>query len=52
MGDTVGGETAIEQGLKPGEQVVTDGQFNLVPGANVEINAVAQPQANNVSRGI
>lgn len=46
VGDTVGNETAIKQGLKHGEQVVTDGQFNLVPGANVEIKA-AQPQANN-----
>lgn len=33
----VGSETVIKQGLKPGEQVVTDGQFNLVPGANVDV---------------
>lgn len=52
VGNTVGNETAIKQGLKPGEQVVTDGQFNLVPGAKVEVKAAAQPQANNVSRGI
>ena len=36
-GNTVGSETVIKQGLKPGEQVVTDGQFNLVPGARVEV---------------
>ncbi|MEH1856733.1 MAG: efflux RND transporter periplasmic adaptor subunit [Nostoc sp.] len=37
VGDTVGNETVIKQGLKPGEQVVTDGQFNLVPGATVQV---------------
>src|SRR5919202_3583725 len=39
VGNTVGSETVIQQGLKPGEQVVTDGQFNLVPGAKVEVKA-------------
>jgi len=29
--------TVIEQGLEPGEQVVTDGQMRLMPGAKVEI---------------
>ena len=28
--------TVIEDGLKPGEQVVTDGQLRLVPGAKVQ----------------
>lgn len=37
VGNTVGSETVIKQGLKPGEQVVTDGQFNLVPNAKVEV---------------
>ncbi|MEH1837583.1 MAG: efflux RND transporter periplasmic adaptor subunit [Nostoc sp.] len=37
VGDTVGNETVIKQGLNPGEQVVTDGQFNLVPGATVQV---------------
>lgn len=36
-GNTVGNETAIKQGLKPGEQVVIDGQFNLVPKAKVAV---------------
>jgi len=35
--NTVGNETVIKQGLKPGEQVVSDGQFNLVPNAKVEV---------------
>jgi multidrug efflux system membrane fusion protein len=30
-------ELVIEQGVKAGEQVVTDGQLRLVPGARVEI---------------
>jgi membrane fusion protein, multidrug efflux system len=31
------GEAVIQAGLSPGEQVVTDGQLRLVPGARVEI---------------
>jgi multidrug efflux system membrane fusion protein len=31
------GELVIEQGLSGGEQIVTDGQLRLVPGARVEI---------------
>ena len=46
-GETVGNETAIEQGLKPKEQVVIDGQFNLVPGTPVEVKTTAQSQGNN-----
>ena len=34
---TLGSETVIESGVSPGEQVVTDGQFQLVPGARVQI---------------
>ena len=30
-------EIVIEQGVKPGERIVTDGQLRLVPGARVEI---------------
>ena len=36
VGNTVGNETAIKEGLKPGEKVVIDGQFNLIPGAKIE----------------
>jgi membrane fusion protein, multidrug efflux system len=35
-GTTIGNLTVIEDGLKPGEQVVTDGQLRLVPGAKVQ----------------
>jgi membrane fusion protein, multidrug efflux system len=42
-GGTVGEERVVEQGLKPGEVVVTDGQLRLSPGARVEIkNAAGQ----------
>jgi multidrug efflux system membrane fusion protein len=34
---TVGGETVIAAGVKPGEKVVTDGQLRLVPGSRVEV---------------
>jgi multidrug efflux system membrane fusion protein len=34
---TVGEESIIADGLKPGERVITDGQLRLVPGARVEI---------------
>jgi multidrug efflux system membrane fusion protein len=30
-------ETIISEGLKPGEQVVTDGQLNLVSGSKVSV---------------
>lgn len=35
------GELVIEDGLAPGERVVTDGQLRLVPGARVEIKEPA-----------
>ena len=38
VGNAVNNETVITQGLKEGEQVVTDGQFNLRPKAKVQIN--------------
>ncbi len=34
-----GNDAVIEQGLKPGEKVVTDGQLRLVQGAKVQIKA-------------
>jgi len=35
----VGAESVVKEGLNPGEQVVTDGQLRLSPGAKVEIQA-------------
>jgi len=43
-GSTVGAETVIENGLAPGEQVVTDGQLRLYPGAKIEVKNA--PQGN------
>ena len=40
-GESVWSETIIEQGVRPGERVVTDGQMRLVPGARVEIRQAA-----------
>ncbi len=38
-GQTENNETIIEDGLKPGEQVVVDGQYKLQPGSKVTITA-------------
>ncbi len=35
-GRAVEGETIIQKGLQPGETVVTDGQFRLIPGSRVQ----------------
>jgi len=43
----VGAETVVQEGLKPGEQVVTDGQLRLSPGAKVEIQT---PRATTASK--
>ena len=40
----LGEETVIEEGVSPGETVVTDGQLRLAPGARVEIKAEAKEQ--------
>ncbi|MBM4141021.1 MAG: efflux RND transporter periplasmic adaptor subunit [Nitrospira sp.] len=42
IGRTMNGEVVIEKGLAPGEQVVTDGQLRLVPGAKVEIKGTSE----------
>ena len=36
-GQAIDGRVLIERGLKPGEQVVTDGHFRLEPGTKVDI---------------
>ncbi len=36
-GATVDGETVVDQGIKSGETVVTDGQLRLYPGAKISI---------------
>jgi multidrug efflux system membrane fusion protein len=39
---TLDDQAVVEQGVEPGEQVVTDGQLRLVPGAKVEIKKNAE----------
>jgi multidrug efflux system membrane fusion protein len=43
--------TVIEDGLKPGEQVVTDGQLRLVPGAKVQPKGQGGPGNQGGKRG-
>ena len=47
-GAHVGGDVVIESGLKPGEQVVTEGQVRLEPGMKVQVR---QPQQDSGSGG-
>lgn len=42
-GPVSAGMTVIETGLKPGEQVVIDGQMRVVPGGKVEIKQADKP---------
>jgi len=46
LGATRGDLVAIEEGLKPGEQVVTSGVFKLRNHAAVQINNTNQPSAS------
>jgi len=41
-GTTLESMTVIEEGLKPGEQVVTDGQLRLVPGSKIQAKGPGQ----------
>jgi multidrug efflux system membrane fusion protein len=46
VGQRMGGEALIDKGLEAGEEVVTDGQLRLFPGAKVEIrSSLTQPGA-------
>ena len=38
-----GAYAVIAQGVRPGDEVVTDGQVRLVSGAPVEVKGVAEP---------
>jgi len=41
VGQTVGQDVIIEQGLAAGEQVVTEGQLRLAPGVRVQVKEEA-----------
>ena len=49
-GEAVEGSTIIEQGVQPGERVVTDGQLRLLPGSPVVIRQAA-PEASPAAAG-
>lgn len=48
VGRTVGPDTVILSGVKPGETVVTDGQLRLIPGIKVEIKSKMASSASVV----
>ena len=50
-GTTIESMTVIDDGLKPGEQVVTDGQLRIVPGAKVQARSKGQPGADQGGPG-
>ena len=41
-GTAIESMTVIEDGLKPGEQVITDGQLRLVPGSKIQVKGPGQ----------
>src|SRR5437870_507592 len=43
--------TVIDEGLKLGEQVVTDGQLRIVPGAKVQVKGKCQEQGGSGGQG-
>jgi multidrug efflux system membrane fusion protein len=45
VAQTEGNLALVDEGLKPGDQVVVDGQYKLQPGAHVEVTTPqpAQP---------
>lgn len=46
VGVTRGDLVAIEEGVKPGDQVVSSGVFKLRNGSAVQVNNVVQPSAS------
>jgi multidrug efflux system membrane fusion protein len=49
VAQTEGNLALVDDGLKPGEQVVVDGQYKLQPGAHVEVTT---PQPSNQTRPV
>ena len=49
VGRAVGEDVIVDQGLKAGETVVTDGQLRLVPGAKVQVRNLAGPAVGGPS---
>jgi membrane fusion protein, multidrug efflux system len=51
LGPTADTMTVIEDGLKPGEQVVTDGQLRLVPGTKIQVKGQGTGQGGQGNQG-
>jgi multidrug efflux system membrane fusion protein len=49
IAQTENNETVVEDGLKPGEDVVVDGQYKLQPGAHVEMTSAPEKTAADAS---
>jgi multidrug efflux system membrane fusion protein len=49
VGQTEANLAIVESGLKPGEDVVIDGQYKLQPGAHVQITSPQNAQASPAS---
>ena len=43
VAQTEGNEALLDDGLRPGEQVVVDGQYKLQPGSRVELTGGSKP---------
>jgi multidrug efflux system membrane fusion protein len=50
-GSTIDNMTLISDGLKPGEQVVTDGQLRLLPGSKVQQKGAGRDQGASPGQG-
>lgn len=50
-GTTVESMTVVDDGLKPGEQVVTDGQLRIVPGAKLQVKGQGQGRGQQGGEG-
>lgn len=46
VGPSTDGKTLVENGLKPGEQVVTGGQYRVQPGSPLSINVANSEQSS------
>ena len=49
IAQTENNETVVDDGLKPGEDVVVDGQYKLQPGAKVELTSAAAQTSDQSS---
>jgi multidrug efflux system membrane fusion protein len=49
IAQTENNQTVVDDGLKPGEDVVVDGQYKLQPGAHVELTSAAGQTADQSS---